>query len=91
MIPRDTVILKRCPNAPREAIAFLPDTEANPGHVLCYQHIGQHGEASLGFYLACRPLSPRSKEGRALLRDLRVIGYRPRLARRIQWRKRARA
>lgn len=85
---RDPIILKRCPTKPYEAIAFMPDAEANPGMIVSYMHIGQHGEASIPFYWQCRPLSARSKEGRALLRELRQIGYRPRLMRRIQWRKR---
>lgn len=83
----DRVILKSCPNGQKEAIAFLPDAPANPGNVLSYQHLGQHGEASYAFYLACRPLSPRTKEGAALLRELRAVGYRPRLVRRIQHKK----
>ena len=31
-------------------IAFLPELPANYGNIMCYQHIGQHGEASVQFY-----------------------------------------
>jgi hypothetical protein len=31
-------------------ILFLPDIPANPGMIVCYQHIGQHSEASLDYY-----------------------------------------
>jgi hypothetical protein len=55
---------------------------------MSYQHIGQHGEASLPFYAECRPVNPRDKDVRALLRELRAIGYRPRVMRRLpnRWR-----
>ena len=31
-------------------IAFYPECSANYGNIACYQHIGQHGEASLEYY-----------------------------------------
>lgn len=31
-------------------IAFMPQLAANPGNIVCYQHIGQHGEASVEYY-----------------------------------------
>jgi hypothetical protein len=83
----DAIILKQCRDG--SAIAFIPDAEANPGMIQSYQHIGQHGEASLPFYWECRPLSPRSKEGRELLKELRAIGYKVKLRRRLaSWRQR---
>lgn len=33
-----------------EVVAFFPEFEANYGRILSYMHIGQHGEADLGFY-----------------------------------------
>lgn len=30
--------------------AFFPEFPANHGNIACYQHIGQHGEASLSYY-----------------------------------------
>lgn len=30
--------------------AFLPELSANRGKMVCYQHIGQHGEACLDYY-----------------------------------------
>ena len=33
-----------------DIIAFFPDLEANFGRIVCYEHIGQHGEADVLFY-----------------------------------------
>ena len=33
-----------------DIIAFFPDLEANFGRVVCYEHMGQHGEADILFY-----------------------------------------
>lgn len=35
-------------------IAFLPELRVNHGNIMSYMHIGQHGEASLEFYLTTR-------------------------------------
>ena len=85
---RDQIILKRCRTQPREVIAFILDAPANPGMILSYMHVGQHGEASLGFMRECRPVNPGEKDAAALLRELRTIGYKPALRRRLprHWR-----
>ena len=31
-------------------IAFMPELPANRGNIVCYEHIGQHGEASVQYY-----------------------------------------
>lgn len=31
-------------------LAFFPELSANYGNIVCYQHIGQHGEASTNYY-----------------------------------------
>lgn len=46
----DRVILRRCKSLPQNIIAFLPDAPANPGMILSYEHVGQHGEACEEFY-----------------------------------------
>jgi hypothetical protein len=79
----DRVILKRCRNKPRDLIAFFPDAPANRGMILSYQRIGQHGEASLPFYAECRAVSWRTQEARALLRELKSLGYKPKRAQRL--------
>lgn len=33
-----------------DAIAFFPEISTLYGHVVCYQHIGQHGDACLEYY-----------------------------------------
>lgn len=39
-------------------IAFYPECSANYGNIVCYQHIGQHGEASLEYYYSTVKASP---------------------------------
>ena len=55
-------------------IAFLPDVPANPGMVMAYEHIGQHGEAD---YYHCLGLTHLAKphEYADLLAELTGIGY----------------
>ena len=40
-------------------IAFLPELPANRGNIMCYEHFGQHGEASLDFYNATTEATAR--------------------------------
>lgn len=40
-------------------IAFFPDAEANQNMILSYEHIGQHGEASIEFFRECISASPQ--------------------------------
>lgn len=51
--------------------AVFPTLEANPGAMVCYQHIGQHGECSLDWYYSTRPAYPH--EYASLLDELRSI------------------
>lgn len=39
-------------------IAFLPELRANVGNIVCYEHIGQHGEASLEYYHSTEKATP---------------------------------
>lgn len=73
----DRVILRRYKTLPNEVIAFLPDCEARPGNIVCYQHVGQHGEASLEFYRdGTTPIKGGLPyDALALLAELRNIGY----------------
>ena len=59
----------------------MPDSEANPGHILCYAHIGQHSEASMGYYRSGRLARP--EEYRDLKVELERIGYDVQVAKRI--------
>lgn len=38
--------------------AFLPELPAAHGRIVCYQHIGQHGEASIDYYSATTAAAP---------------------------------
>ena len=65
-----------------DVLAILPDNDANPGMVVCYAHVGQHGEGDMGVILAkSRPAT--RKEYRALLAELRGLGYKLRVVQRI--------
>ena len=41
-------------NKNNDVIAFFPEARVNYGNIMSYMHIGQHDEASLGFYLTTR-------------------------------------
>ena len=56
-----------------DVIAFLLDVPSNWGNVVCYAHVGQHSEASLGYARECKPAAPA--EYADLKRELEVIGY----------------
>lgn len=43
-------VIFRKDNKSGDVIAFLPEIQANPGNIMSYMHIGQHDEASLGYY-----------------------------------------
>jgi len=41
-----------------ECIAFLLDVGANYGRVMSYMHVGQHGEADIGYIRSCKLATP---------------------------------
>ncbi len=61
-----------------ELIAFIWNASANSGMVMSYQHIGQHGEASLEFHdedtRSLRYIDEIEK-AQELISELRSIGY----------------
>jgi hypothetical protein len=57
-----------------DVIAILLDCAANLGNVVCYQHVGQHGEGHYFRIMAdTRPSTP--EEYAPLARELSAIGY----------------
>jgi len=57
-----------------DVIAILLDCDANPGHVVCYQHVGQHGEGKYWHIMSAT--RPATEEERApLFRELTQRGY----------------
>lgn len=54
-----------------EVVAFFPEIEVNYGRILSYMHIGQHGEADLGFYHETKKVT--EAEYKPLLEELKVI------------------
>ncbi len=64
------------PNARGDVIALLLDCAANPGHVVCYQHVGQHGEAV--YWHVMSTTKPATEAEIQPLRDELIrIGYAP--------------
>ena len=55
-------------------IAFLLNVPANPGNLMSYAHVGQHGEASLGYFYEL-PLATE-EQFKDLHEELESIGYR---------------
>ena len=56
-----------------EVVAILPTLSAHYGNVVCYQHVGQHGEGHLSWVSDTLPATPA--EYGDLLRELVAIGY----------------
>lgn len=72
--------------AHKQVTAVLPDLEANPGHRVCYAHVGQHGECSWGWYYSTRRATPTQYA--SLLQELQSLyetdGVQLRAVKRIQ-------
>lgn len=84
VLPPDRVVFRKYFNEYDNRwtpIAFLPDVEANRGNIMSYEHMGQHGEASLDYYWSTKPCEPELYA--PLLKELEGIGYRPRIMKRI--------
>jgi len=64
-------------------IAFLPDIEANPGMIMSYEHIGQHGGASLRIMGRPDTFLAKPEEYQELLAELKMIGYKPKAYKRL--------
>ena len=78
------VIFRKFPEG--DVVALLPECEANPGQVVCYQHVGQHGEADRN--IAQWTLPATEAEYASLLRELHAIGYEDlRVAKRMRFRR----
>ena len=66
-----------------DIIALLPDYEVNYGNVMSYQHIGQHGEASIEIVRDTEPAKP--SEYADLLAELKSRDYEPKIYKRLQY------
>lgn len=92
VIPRsDTVIIRRDAQT-GDAIAFMPEGDANPGMVVSYMHIGQHSEASHDYYRSTKVAQYADADVRELVRELVSVGYAVHLVKRMpSWRVLAKA
>lgn len=66
-----------------DIIAILPDSDANVGRVMMYEHIGQHGEGNYQAVLTRTTLA-KPEEYQDLLEELKGIGYKPRVLKRLK-------
>ncbi len=60
-----------------EVVAFLPELPASRGNIVCYAHIGQHGEASIEYYHGTEKAlpseyAPLHKELKAIYSDYKL-------------------
>ena len=88
VLPPDRIVFRKYWNKWSKAwtpIAFMPDVEANPGNIMSYEHVGQHGEASLMYYWSTKPCETELYA--PLLKEMEGIGYRPRIMKKITRRK----
>lgn len=67
-----------------DVIALFFEQSEGPGMCNSYQHIGQHGAASLRLVRETRPVPTEHPDAVELLDELRRIGYNPRVMQRIQ-------
>lgn len=58
----------------------------NYGNLTCYQHIGQHSEASYKYYSE-NTISAKENEYKELLEELENIGYNCKISKRINYSK----
>jgi hypothetical protein len=56
-----------------EVIAFIQGYDCNPGMIMSYMHLGQHGEASIELINELKPCP--INDALPLLRELESIGY----------------
>ena len=79
----DLVVIRVWKGDPDDVFALFPTDPADNDGRYCtsYQHVGQHSSAD---YWHCirQSRSATSREAAPLLRELRAIGYRPRVLKR---------
>lgn len=70
----------------RDPIAFILGYQCNPGRVMSYEHVGQHGEADYGLCLTRTRPATRSERA-PLVRELQQLYGPIRIIRRMpSWR-----
>lgn len=59
----------------KSIVAIVLDVEANPGRVVCYEHVGQHGEGTYhGIVDDSTPATPEQYD--RLKEEMQGLGYR---------------
>lgn len=84
--PITSVIFRRWKDENKEPIAIFPYIPADDNwHVLSYGHIGQHGAASYRAILnKTKPATTQEPDVLSLYIELRQMGYRMKVVRRVQ-------
>lgn len=79
----DRIIIRR-DRTDKSVVAFMPDAETNRGMIMCYAHVGQHSEASIGYYRQnTTPVEqPMCIDAVDLICELERIGYEPKIVQR---------
>jgi len=66
-----------------DIIALFPDIEEGGGRISSYMRVGQHGPAARGIVTRTCPVDLQDADVQSLLRELRSVGYNPRVVRRL--------
>lgn len=89
-VETDRVVLRRWKDSPREVIALLVDLPgtSEPWTCTTYEHTGQHGHGHVDAIIdRTEPIHvldcPTAADARALLAEMRGIGYKLRVVRRV--------
>lgn len=80
MMESTRTILRRFPDG--DLIALFPDIDEGRGRCSSYMRVGQHAPADRRLVDRTRPVDPSDLDAAALLRELRAVGYEPRVIRR---------
>lgn len=66
-----------------DLIALFPDIDEGRGMIQSYMRVGQHGPASPAIVDRTRPADVDAEDVQRLLRELRAVGYCPRVVKRL--------
>lgn len=91
VLPPDRIVFRKYWNKYDKKwtpIAFMPDANVNPGNVMCYEHCGQHAEASLEYYWSTKPCDEELYA--PLLKEMvDNFDYRPKIMKKLIFRRKA--
>lgn len=81
----DKIIFRRYKQEPKSVIAIIGNA-FDRGKVVCYEHIGQHGEGEYHQILAItKPTDLNDSDVQALMKELSNIGYKYTVRKKIKY------